>query len=97
MVYAVGNTSLFGQNMETYPGNENATGPKENPVNLGRWAEARNLRIKFISFISNVHGRFETVTINAQTLECVGEISFQNPYMQVSRTIYIYHYICMPI
>ena len=36
MVYAVGNTSLFGQNMETYPGNENATGPKENPVNLGR-------------------------------------------------------------
>ena len=40
MVYAVGNTSLFGQNMETYPGNENATGPKENPVNLGRWAVA---------------------------------------------------------
>ena len=40
MVYAVGNTSLFGQNMETYPGNENATGPKENPVNLGRWADS---------------------------------------------------------
>ena len=82
MVYAVGNTSLFGQNMETYPGNENATGPKENPINLGRWAEGENLDIYFIS---NIHVRFETVTINAQTLECVGEISFQNPYMQVSR------------
>ena len=40
----------------------------------------------FILFLmSIVHDRFETVTINAQTLECVGEISFQNPYMQVSR------------
>ena len=40
-----------------------------------------------------VHVRFETVTINAQTLECVGEISFQNPYMQVFRKkIYYRHH-----
>ena len=28
-------------------------------------------------------GRFEAVTYKAQTLECVGEISFINPYMQI--------------
>ena len=33
--------------------------------------------------MSSFFVRFESVTINAQTLDCTDEIGFKNPYMQI--------------